>query len=370
MKWFNEKYSSKEELTKEYKKLAMQWHPDICNDPKAVEAMQEINAEYDEIFSNIQLGIIGYDADEIKKSYDKAKSMREIILIYMRRDKYNEGKWFGLTEYGKVISDDSDEWKSFRGGFTLVGLKVSPDTGYYCMGHYWGGGLRELLDEHVKKLNAKIELPSYADLYFAMNNNIMNSDSTDIDIKDSKLSNAWISKFLPLCRVENKYIGEMWIMKNYPKKYAFMKVNGIVMRCSISIHASDTKTIETIDSSDLGMKAFQDCTVDEFRQYHDTVQSEYHNTMQCKPISHQDLYFIDDPMVAHFARNGIIDFYQSKRNYQLRYGIFNMDKLLENIHTLTIDDVEHIQDYLDDLNGNFSDRIKSMIRKGKIKVII
>lgn len=374
MKWFNGKYSSKEDLTKEYKKLARKWHPDVCKDRHAVEVMQQINAEYDEIFSNIQLGITGYDADEIKKSYDEAKSMREMVFIYMRKDKLNEGKWFGMTKYGKVISDDSNEWKSFKGGFALVGLKISrtlkPDYGmFWTSTDRWH---HELLDEHVKKLNAKIEVPTYADLYFAMNNDVMNSDSTDISIKDSKISNAEISKYVTMYRVKNKYIGEAWIMRDYHKIHAFMKVNGIVMRCNVPILASsDTEVIEIVDSEDFGMKAFQDCSIEEFRQYHDTVFSKYHGTMDCQKIrSNQDLYFIDDPMVAYFARKGLVEFYQSKRNYQLRYGIFNMDKLLENIHMLTIDDAEHIQDYLDELNTSFNDHVKGMIRKGKIKVII
>lgn len=52
----------------------------------------------------------------------------------------------------------------------------------------------------------------------------------------------------------------------------------------------------------------------------------------------------------------------------MRYGTFNQFVLEKSLHELSIDDAEHIQDYLDDLNKEFDQVSKGMVKKGKLTI--
>ena len=83
-----------------------------------------------------------------------------------------------------------------------------------------------------------------------------------------------------------------------------------------------------------------------------------------------DLYWIHDPVVLHYARLGIVKFYQSKYSYKLRYGTFDSKVLEKNAHELDIESAEIIQDFLDELNDDFNNHIEGMIKSGKLKINI
>ena len=95
------------------------------------------------------------------------------------------------------------------------------------------------------------------------------------------------------------------------------------------------------------------------------------DALNCEYIKNEnDLYWIDNPVVLHYARLGIVKFYHSKVNFKLRYGTFDSKILEENAHELDIDNAEIIQDYLDELNQDFVDKSEAMARKGKINIKI
>ena len=52
----------------------------------------------------------------------------------------------------------------------------------------------------------------------------------------------------------------------------------------------------------------------------------------------------------------------------MRYGTFNKRVLENNLHLISIDDVELIQDYLDEINKEWDTRTTGLLKKGKISV--
>ena len=129
---------------------------------------------------------------------------------------------------------------------------------------------------------------------------------------------------------------------------------------------------ETVNGKDFGYIEFQDCSSEDFCKYFDVdYKPEFSQAVECKVINNiGDLSFIDDPIVYHFAKLGIVKFYQSKKNFRMRYGTFDSKVLEHKIHEMSYEDADIVQDYLDKLNNEFNDKVKEMIKKGKIKIIV
>ena len=170
MKYFKEGLN-KEQLTYEYRVLAKKYHPDLNLVKDTTRIMQEINKEYDEYYTRHINQSFGYDIDDIKNAYEEAKHRRETVLVYLRRDKTREGKFFATNYYGEIITDDSDTWKDFRGGFALC--KMTYKEREIISGEYMYEMWR--YDQKISRISAKIETPTYADMYFGMICNHINS---------------------------------------------------------------------------------------------------------------------------------------------------------------------------------------------------
>ena len=52
----------------------------------------------------------------------------------------------------------------------------------------------------------------------------------------------------------------------------------------------------------------------------------------------------------------------------MRYGCFSTDELNDHLNEMSIDDAEDIQDFLDELNKDYEDKVRGMVKKGKIKI--
>ena len=410
-KYFKEGLT-REELDSEYKKLAKQYHPDVSKDPKANEIMAAINNEYDEYFNVMRYMETGYNDIIIRRRYEAAAKVqaKKVVLTYMVR---NKGKKDYEDMYGlsfdwwctysmkmydpiRIISDDKDEsWKYFRGGFAVVEV---PEDMYNCQATF---ATAPSIFVKGKKLPYEIEFPDYGDMYFHMHYGNTGNESTALANSNQKYDKSSIYNDMTFDNIV--YNGcHMWIRKDIyyggfgkpiPYTKGYMKVNGIIMECIINFDIKKySEFVETVNGEEFGYYVFQECSKEEFKRTHDVGGSKYEpsrdyepdyaDAVDCRKLnsdtfssiygngigSFKDLYWIDDPLVAHFARSGVVEFFQSKYNFKMRWGRFNEVKLEENLHLMSIDDAERIQDFLDDLNGSFEEEIKRMIKKGKIKV--
>lgn len=378
---------SREELDKEYKRLARIYHPDMNRDRNTTEEMQAINEEYDKYFTDLRYKEIGYNYGDVRRTYEEAASRRNIILAFMRRDKNSNSKnhFFGFNDKGRIDSDDSESWNDFHGGFTLGTIDDSD----------WHG----FSNQDISRIDGKIEFPSYEEMYF--HQQFGGIQTTDIQVVNNDITqSAYVYEAEDFTHISSKNYGDMWVInsqvmnKEYiniwgePRigwrkiKVAFMKANNLIMSCQIPEKIGDYEVLETINGLDFGFIAFQDCTRSEFIQYHDTELAEWHYALKFNPMfknswwsgfevsRYNDLYWIDDPVVIFYAKRGIVKFYQSEKNFTLKYGIFDMNRVQKNLHLMSIDDVEHVQDFLDQLRNQVDTRVKGMIKKGKLKVNI
>ena len=383
MKWFKPGMS-KGELSSEYKKLARKWHPDLNPGNSEAEAnMKEIDDEYDRYFVLSRYTEIGYNAEDINNIYQEARKHREIILVFLRRDKVSGKGFFSFNRYGKITTDDAKIWDEFHGGFALCQLTqtVDPNGGYYT-GYIWKTYHEGYKDQVVTKLPAEIGFANYAEMYFGLNFGQFESESTALVNTSASGHRAIMLSYVKYRHIKAKNYGDIWLSdesftvggiffgKQITRQYAYMKVGNQIMRCGFDLKPEFFTTIETVNGHDFGYLAFQECTQEEFFKYHDV---DYTPTLapalECELIRNpRDLYWIDDPVVAHFARTGLLNFYQSKRRFKMRYGTFNQFVLEKSLHELSIDDAEHIQDYLDDLNKEFDQVSKGMVKKGKLTI--
>lgn len=372
MKWFREGLS-KDELTQEYKSLAKKYHPDINKDPSSTRCMQEINAEYDQYFVTMHSIETGYNADNIWDIYRRAKETREIILAFFRRDKQKGSGFFAFNRHGKISSDDSESWNGFRGGFAVCQLEQTRESFLFT---------EVVTDQKVKRLSYPIEFPTCAEMYFGLQYGEFNSASTEItDPSIKKGEKASMDDYYTFNHIHSDTYGDMWISttheyewddrysrrRSVKKTYAYLKVIDRIMCCEFNINPDFYRIEEQIHGYDFGYIAFQNCTREEFRGWYDVdYEPQLAPALDCKLLTEDDLYWVDDPVVAHFARNGVVRIYQSKVNFKLRYGTFDRFELETHLHELSEEDAERIQDFLDKINKDFEESSKNMARKGKI----
>ena len=368
--WF-ESGLTKDQLSAEYKKLVKQWHPDVNQDniEEATAKMQEINAEYDDYFVKLSYNETGYNADDLFDLYRRAREERKIVLVFLKRDKQTGG-WFSFNQYGKICTDDSETWKNFHGGFALCQLKADVET------HYGPFSWREseyVSNQQISKLLSNIETPTYGDMYFASKWGGFNSDVMDISLI-ARGKEAYVSSYATFSKIHTEKYGDIWITRSARRRGtydAYMKVNGQVMVCSFDLNSKFYEIVETVSGKDFGFLQFQNCTAEEFTEHFDVFYTpKFSEPLNCRKLGKDELYFIDDPVVAHYARTGIVAFYCAERNFRMRYGKFNMSALFDNVHLLSYDDADHIQDYLDKINTEFEESVRGMIKKGKLKVKI
>lgn len=381
MKYF-ESGLNKEQLNKAYKKLAMKWHPDVSKEENAGEIMKEINREYDDYFVLAASFETGYDAADIYSVYKKAREEREIILTFLRRDKQaGDGSWFSFHDGNKASSNGGESWKDFHGGFSVCRLTKQIEVVKPRMS-CWEPA-QEIVTQTLERIPMQIETPTYADMYFAMLYGEYESPSTDITVEKGPAKSK-LATYDTYHRVSTKQYGDIWISKicvsgggyfGRPvyRTFAFLKYGQQVMRTEFPLNPEYYTIQESVEGKDFGFLAFQECSRKEFYKYHDVdYWPEFARGARCKELENEpsSFYWIRNPMIEHFARRGVLKFYQSEHNFRVRFGTFDQWKLDEYLHELSIDDAEEIQDFLDDINKDFDDHIRGWIKKGKMSVKI
>ena len=375
MAWF-ESGLNKDQLSVAYKKLVKKWHPDVNQDniEEATAKMKEINAEYDNYFVKISYHETDYNADDLFDIYKRAREQRKIVLAFLKRDKKSGTKgWYAFNQYGKITADDGNTWENFHGGFALCELKADVERYYdhsmYCL---WFGEKTRVTNQEVTRLQALIETPTYGDMYFA--SKWGSFSQTSAISTTSYGQKAYVGEYDQFTKIRTKNYGELWLSKHTVrpgKPLAYLKVNGQVMSCEFDLKPEFYEIIETVSAKDFGFLQFQECTLNEFEEHFDVnYVPRFSESLKCKRLQKDEFYFIDDPIVAHYARLGIVAFYRFERNFKMRYGTFDKNMLREHIHQLSYDDADRIQDYLDKLNSEFEENVKGMIRKGKLKINI
>lgn len=385
MKWFKLGLN-KEQLKAEYYKLTKKYHPDLSSGNP--EIMKEINAEYDDYFTLNRKSEIDFNWDDILERYSNYS--RKTILLYFFKDKIGKNEWYAKSYQNtylfsyyknitiKYISDDSDTWNDFHGGFAFVTYRenYSAFNEYIC-----------------KRENAIIEAPTKQDIWFAIlygTFDIVQNDTSILD-PNNNIQNAGIycSFYINNCKLSHMLIKEQEFWINRDSNNIYVKVNGIVVcaKQKTAVLLNNAKTLEEFnDWKDIGFYQFQECSYEEFCRTHDvdykpiyfpsnkyvqiyTAKYDFNNNIKFNNEEFKELYWIDDPTILYFIKIGVIKLYKSVSNFRMRWGTFDSKLLIKNIHLISIDDAELIQDFLDDINSQFEDYTKSLIKKGKIKII-
>ena len=373
MGWFD-KCSNIKERSAKYKTLAKKYHPDVSKEENADKIMKEINAEYDASYSAIILG--KYDIINISNAYKQRKNKHiNLKLAFFMKDKTREKGYFSyifdtykLFFFGnnvvkkKVITDDSDTWDDFKGGFAIISTEYDYENDMYKAKRY-------------KSIIPKT--PTYVDMYYWIHErNLESSNTTDIVNINIEMDSSYLNDWNNFWFIKTNYY-KTWITKEHLlngkcNKVAYMKVGNIIMSCAYPIDDQYYNIEDNVKGTEFSYIVFQECTKKEFCNTHDVdYRPMFADALKCEYIRNEnDLYWIYNPVVLHYARLGIIKFYQSKINFKLRYGTFDSKVLEENAHELDIDNAEIIQDYLDELNQDFVDKSEAMVKKGKINIKI
>ena len=373
MSWFS-KGLSKNELTKEYRTLAKQYHPDLnLNNPAAAEIMKEINAEYDEYFTSIRKADLRYTPDIYESFFRKYSAQEKTMLLFLKKDKFNPGKFFAYVNGNKAITDSTFDDFNYHRGFALCKLTFNKVVNTINLFGY------DITNETVEsvvltKIPAKIRTPSYADMYYGIVHGIVGQNGS---LVSTDLESAPIRGYYEFELIETKMYGLVWTSKSivgkHTRRYAYVLVNDqVIMSTEFDIPEKFIKVVEKVRGDDFGFLAFQNCTMYEFYEMCDVdyVNAPLINAFTMADYKPDELYWIDDPIVAHYARRGFIEFAHAKEYPNMKIGYFKSDPLKCHLEETTVEDTNIVQDYLDKINDDFINRTKNLARKGKIKIVV
>lgn len=365
---------NEEELKKEYRKLAKEYHPDVNKNPNANEIMAEINRQFDEYFTNQALR--EYSWVDTMRQKREANKVRATLLVYLRRDKDNPGTWFTHVEeryyyfwflstrsrFTAVTIPNDKSWDNFRGGFAYCSYD-QPD---------------EYDRVRLTKLPATITPANEKELYWYLKDHWGDTAFEHFSLLRTRFGDFWARDtdsnkgyvFYVKVELPKKYMelesGSLDI--DGPEKYTARSIDTVFVN---NRWIQEAKLIDDCDGKDFRYRLFLECTAQEFNETHDVdYVPQFSEAMNVKPISDSDLYFIKDPMVWYYAKHGIVCFYCARDNFRIRYGTFDSDGLRRNMHLLNVEDAEIIQDVLDELNQSFDDEVRRRIKSGKIKIKI
>lgn len=382
MKWFKEGLNA-DELKKAYRDLARQHHPDISKDPDATRIMQEINTEFDEYFTRQTTA--QYSWVKTASARYAAKATRKVIIRFLTRDK--ESKWLFVSSVHKalswswlsikfrVIADTrKPEWKDFTGGFAACEVNIPEYTSFLDLDS-------TTLD--AKRVPAKITPATLEEIYWYLKESDVYRPfdyNSEFYKYDTKFGDIYVRRRFqgygpdtPYAFMKVEYYDETLVLgegKPAASKAAYNArlIQEVQVPTGFILHSEQ---LEKFGNDDIPYHLYQDCCKTDFEYYHDVnTASELTRVITVKPLAPKDIFIGDYPIVEYLAKKGIIKLYASAFNFRVKFGYFDRDALEMNMHMLTIEDAETIQDYLDTINKEFDEHVKSLIKSGKVKIKI
>lgn len=390
MVWFKPGLD-REQLKKEYHSLAKKYHPDLSKDPNAEEKMKEINDQFDDYFTRQAEFEYGWATQAAER--EKAQKVRATVLVYLLRDKFNDGKFFAIVEnssrvvwdysfswfFGnhggyhrertriKGITTDDKAWNDFRGGFA------------YCT----YGEPNENNEVSLNRLPATIEPATLEELYFY--NKAIWADSQYNRFFQAKTRFGVIWYTINNSRWDGFDDITAYMKATLPPEFLAIGKEGDkdaeyearqIKPVQLSTgYIREAEHLCSYTGSDIPYVLFQDCTEEEFRTYHDVnIYPQFADVVPATELSFNNRgkgnYFIpyfENPAVETAFRKGVIRLFTADSNFRKRYGFFDSTRLKDYLYLFSIDEIEEIQDYLDEINKDFDTWVKGMIKKGKIR---
>lgn len=391
MVWFKPGLD-REQLKKEYRSLAKKYHPDLSKDPNAEEKMKEINEQFDDYFTRQAEFEYGWASQAAER--EKSKKVRATVLVYLLRDKYNEGRFFAIVEnkervvwdysfswlFGgggyhrertriKGITTDDKAWDGFRGGFA------------YCT----YGDPNDMDEVSLNRLPATIEPATLEELYFYNKATWADSEYDLFEQRTTRFGTIW-SRVMHSYRRDGYENITAYMKATLPPEFLALGKEGDkdaeyearqIKPVQISTgYIRESKVLKLYNGADIPFVLFQDCTYKEFQEYHDVdIYPQYADIIPATELSMKNYgrgnYYIpyfENPVIEFAFRKGAIRLFAADRNFRKRYGFFDGARLKNCLYLFSIDDIEDIQDYLDEINKDFEEWVGGMIKKGKIRI--
>lgn len=355
MSWFSSNITTIEVLRKEYKCLARQHHPDIGG---SEEDMKAINNEYDELYEKLNNKNKNPAFDSFwdtyyaaKQAREEAKKSREYIIFMMKNEatgnifgfiKEEFRSFFGRASLNKKVIPNSS-WTDIHEGFARCNIEKEINPGCYT----------------VTGKNISLDIPTDEQMWKIVEKDHSSSYFNRWTAKDANEDAEYFLYF------ETPF-GCFYTNEDKNTVYAVDEDNNPVV-CNFVENGRLGEEKYKFNSGDFVFMAYQDCTFEEFLKYHDVdFKSEFHEALQMKAT---DGAFSYSGLISHLTRKGVLNIYQSRLDYTVKYGTFNLDALMKYLPNLTIDEVEEVQDFLDEINTNFNKKVRSKIKKGKLKIV-
>lgn len=353
-KWFKDGLT-KEALKNAYRELAKTWHPDLHTDnhDAATKSMQEINDEYDTYFTRITFRPTASTKREAEES------RKQILLFMVKNKRYGElGKFVSpslnngpyFLFHGKMYySNDDKSWNGAHSGLSLC--------------EYAQDAQAELLEFEISgsRVPATFELPTFADIL-----DVVRQSGTWRLITEVTCASSYTSQISHI----NTQFGELVILDDSNNSVK------IITRCNGSVMTTNTKkkylgeieVLEKYSISDIFFIEHTGYSASEFMDMYDVnYKPSFADVIPVKQITQ----YLENPTIGYCIRRSIVKVYQSTMNYRMKYGTFTADGLATALDQgMSMDDINEVQDFLDQINKDFDENIKRMIKKGTIKIKI
>lgn len=367
---------TKEQLKREYKALAKKYHPDICKDKNANSIMAAINEEYDSYFAILTPNIDSsyQDIFQKKKKENKVGTRTSVVWMFKENGKdrwiYNALSMNGNWSYETYISNNDESWKGFNGGPCIVEYNIYLAEIFRSCRRVKDDLLMPNFDQMIDLVYADKRQSSYSENFslddILGRNTIFNMNRHHENIfyhvrKDDK-EYILIGKTRNNSGMNSDNVPDLHINDNVVD-IVFIRTFPVFIR---NLKASIFKDYEIVDvyrPLDFVFLKYTGYRAAEFCNYY-TLEAfpEYTERVDPDLISDRTVYF--------YAKRDIVRFRSVKGRQDIRYGYFNVDKLVKNLPNIDMNDIDDIQDYLDKVNAESDEKIRSMVKKGKIHIKI